>query len=105
LAAAIEAGPTPAIHGVVRWRIVDLVQWLQDEFEVAVGRPPLPRASSGLAPLLAEQPVQKQPGVPRRAVTGKQWPDPPLYVLQGRRPDFQRRLDRCTCHTMTSESR
>jgi hypothetical protein len=59
---------------------------------------------AGLAPLLAEQPVQKQPGVPRRAVTGKQWPDPPLYVLQGRRPDFQRRLDRCTCHTMTSES-
>jgi len=31
---------------------------------------------AGLAPLLAEQPVQKQPGVPRRAVTGKQWPDP-----------------------------
>ena len=28
LAAAVEDGPMPAIHGVVRWRIVDLVQWL-----------------------------------------------------------------------------
>lgn len=28
LAAAIEAGPTPAIHGVVRWRLVDLGGWL-----------------------------------------------------------------------------
>jgi hypothetical protein len=24
----VEEGPTPAIHGVVRWRIVDLMQWL-----------------------------------------------------------------------------
>jgi len=24
----IERGPTPAIHGVVRWRITDLGQWL-----------------------------------------------------------------------------
>jgi transposase len=36
LAAAIEDGPTPAIHGVVRWRVVDLVQWLWDEFQVRV---------------------------------------------------------------------
>ena len=43
LAAMIEAGPTPAIHGVVRWRIVDLVQWLQDEFEVAVSKQTLGR--------------------------------------------------------------
>jgi transposase len=28
LAAIIESGPTPAIHGVVRWRIVDLCQWI-----------------------------------------------------------------------------
>ena len=24
----VEAGPNPAIHGVVRWRIVDLIQWV-----------------------------------------------------------------------------
>ena len=42
-AAAIEAGPTPAIHGVVRWRIVDLVQWLWDESQVAVSKQTLGR--------------------------------------------------------------
>ena len=36
LAAAIEDGPMSAIHCVVRWRIVDLVQWLSDEFQVSV---------------------------------------------------------------------
>ncbi len=32
----IEDGPTPAIHGVVRWRIVDLCQWMFEEFRIAV---------------------------------------------------------------------
>jgi transposase len=32
LAAAIESGPIPAIHGVVPWRLVDLCQWLWQEF-------------------------------------------------------------------------
>jgi len=28
----VEEGPTPAVHGVVRWRLVDLVQWVWDEY-------------------------------------------------------------------------
>jgi hypothetical protein len=36
LARIIEEGPTPAIHGVVRWRIVDLRQWLFEEFRISV---------------------------------------------------------------------
>jgi len=32
----VEDGPTPAIHGVVRWRIVDLCQWLFEEFRISV---------------------------------------------------------------------
>jgi transposase len=28
LAAVIESGPIPAVHGVVRWRIIDLCQWI-----------------------------------------------------------------------------
>ena len=28
LGAIVESGPMPAIHGVVRWRIVDLCQWI-----------------------------------------------------------------------------
>jgi transposase len=43
LAAAIESGPNPAIHGVVRWRIVDLCQWLWEEFRVTVARQTLSR--------------------------------------------------------------
>src|SRR5580693_7455150 len=36
LAAIIESGPIPAIHGVVRWRIVDLCQWIFEEFRIVV---------------------------------------------------------------------
>ena len=43
LAKAIEDGPMPAIHGVVRWRVIDLVQWLSDEFQVAVSKQTLSR--------------------------------------------------------------
>ena len=28
LKAILESGPIPAVHGVVRWRIVDLCQWI-----------------------------------------------------------------------------
>ena len=31
----VESGPIPAVHGVVRWRIVDLCQWMWEEFRVA----------------------------------------------------------------------
>lgn len=32
----VESGPIPAVHGVVRWRLKDLVQWLWDEFRVSL---------------------------------------------------------------------
>lgn len=34
LVGLIEAGPIPAVHGVVRWRLVDLVQWIWEEFQI-----------------------------------------------------------------------
>ena len=43
LAAVIESGPIPAIHDVVRWRLVDLCQWLWEEFRVSVTRQTLGR--------------------------------------------------------------
>ena len=43
LAAVIESGPIPAVHGVVRWRIVDLCQWLWHEFRVSVSKQTLGR--------------------------------------------------------------
>ena len=39
----VEAGPIPAAHGVVRWRLADLAQWVWDEFEVSVTRHTLGR--------------------------------------------------------------
>ena len=43
LAAIIESGPIPAIHGVVRWRIIDLCQWIYDEFSVSIAKQTLSR--------------------------------------------------------------
>ncbi|HIG41920.1 MAG TPA: IS630 family transposase, partial [Gammaproteobacteria bacterium] len=36
LAAIVEAGPIPAIHGVVRWRLADLRQWIWQEFAISL---------------------------------------------------------------------
>ena len=36
LAAIVESGPTPEVHGVVRWRLSDLAQWLHAEFAVSL---------------------------------------------------------------------
>jgi transposase len=43
LAAIIESGPLAAVHGVVRWRIVDLCQWIFAEFRVVVAKQTLSR--------------------------------------------------------------
>jgi transposase len=32
VAQMIESGPIPAVHGVVRWRLIDLAQWIYEEF-------------------------------------------------------------------------
>ena len=39
----IESGPTPAIHGVVRWRLIDLAQWIYEEFRITVAKQTLSR--------------------------------------------------------------
>jgi transposase len=43
LAALLEAGPIPAVHGVVRWRLVDLIQWLWEEHRIAISKQTLSR--------------------------------------------------------------
>jgi transposase len=43
LTAIIESGPIPAVHGVVRWRLVDLIQWLWDEHRVLISKQTLSR--------------------------------------------------------------
>jgi transposase len=39
----LEAGPIPAVHGVLRWRLVDLIQWLWEEDRIAISKQTLSR--------------------------------------------------------------
>ena len=48
LAEAVEAGPIPAAHGVVRWRLVDLAQWVWDEFGLSITKQTLSREMRSL---------------------------------------------------------
>src|SRR3954471_20438395 len=43
LVARVDAGPIPAIHGVVRWRLIDLIQWLWEEFRLSISKQTLSR--------------------------------------------------------------
>ena len=36
IAQMIQDGPIPAVHGVVRWRLADLCQWIFEEFRITV---------------------------------------------------------------------
>jgi transposase len=44
----IEAGPNPAVDGVVRWRLIDLAQWVYAEFGISISKQTLSRMLRGL---------------------------------------------------------
>lgn len=46
----IESGPIPAIHGVVRWRLIDLAQWIFEEFRITIAKQTLSRELRAMAP-------------------------------------------------------
>jgi putative transposase len=48
LAALVESGPIPAIHGVVRWRLKDLAQRLWEEFRISLSETTLSRELKAL---------------------------------------------------------
>ena len=39
----VEDGPTPSVHGVVRWRLIDLAQWIFEEFRISISKQTLSR--------------------------------------------------------------
>ena len=43
VAQMIERGPIPAVHGVVRWRLIDLAQWIFEEFRITIAKQTLSR--------------------------------------------------------------
>jgi transposase len=48
LAGIVESGPIPSVHGVVRWRIVDLIAWVFEEFGISLSEATMSRALRGL---------------------------------------------------------
>jgi len=48
LAQLVEAGPIPAIHGVVRWRRKDLARWIWEEFAISLDETTVGRELKGL---------------------------------------------------------
>src|SRR5215218_7505931 len=43
LMARLDEGPIPAVHGVVRWRLVDLIAWVWEEFRITISKQTLSR--------------------------------------------------------------
>ena len=48
LAALVEAGPIPAIHDVVRWRLSDLRQWIWQTYAISLDETNVSRELKGL---------------------------------------------------------
>lgn len=38
LSEIVDAGPDPAVHGLVRWRLVDLAAWIFEEFRISISK-------------------------------------------------------------------
>src|SRR5262249_60938854 len=43
IAGMIGSGPITAVHGVVRWRLIDLAQWIFEEFRITTAKQTLSR--------------------------------------------------------------
>src|SRR3977135_620830 len=61
----IENGPIPAVHGVVRWRLVDLAQCIFEEFRITIAKQTLSRELRAMA-IASCQPARAI--MPRRRV-------------------------------------
>ena len=48
LVGIVERGPIPAIHGVVRWRLIDLMQWIWEEFAISLSEATMSRELNAL---------------------------------------------------------
>ena len=84
LVARVDEGPIPAIHGVVRWRLVDLIAWVWAEFRITVSKQTLSRELRALG-------YRKLSARPRHhakseaAVSAFRKTSPPAWRRSGRR--------------------
>ena len=77
LKTVIESGPTPAVHGFVRWRLVDLCQWIWEEFWVGIAKQTLSRElrAMGYRKLSPARVIMPKPTAPLRILKNV-WPAP-----------------------------
>jgi transposase len=93
LARMIESGPIPAVHGVVRWRLIDLAQWIFEEFRITIAKQTLSRElrSMGYRKLSARPRHHAQAAGAiedfKKLVAGR---SPPVEVETGWYPDCWR---------------
>ena len=84
LMARVDAGPIPAVHGVVGWRLIDLIPWLWEEFRITI-------AKQTLSGELRAMNYRKLSARPRHhakraaAVAAFQKTSPPAWRRSGRR--------------------
>ena len=43
LMARLDEDPIPSVHGVVRWRLIDLIAWVWEEFRITISKQTLSR--------------------------------------------------------------
>jgi len=100
LMAIVESGPLPAVHGVVRWRLLDLAQWVFEEYGVRISKQTLSRELRAMGfrklsarprhhaqdpeALAAFKKLRRQPGRDRPARCGGQ---ADRDLVPGRGPD------------------
>ncbi|MDQ0322319.1 transposase [Pararhizobium capsulatum DSM 1112] len=53
MAKIVERGPIPAIHGVVRWRRKDLVEWIFQEFRISMDETTVGVSTGAILPISA----------------------------------------------------
>ncbi len=79
----VESGPIPAIHGVVRWRLKDLVQWIWEEFGVSLDESTISRELKALGFVkISARPRHRAQNEFVREDFKK--PSPPLWRRSGR---------------------
>ncbi len=89
LIARLDEGPIPSVHGVVRWRLADLVQWLWEALRITISKQTLSREVRALG-------YRKLSARPRHhakseaEVSAFKKPSPPVWRRLRRRPAASR---------------
>ena len=90
LAAIVDAGPSPALDGVVRWRLIDLAQWVYERFAITIS----PQAVSDTLRAIGYRKLSARPRHHEQkaeALTAFKKASPPVWR---RSPNARRRASR-----------